>query len=210
MKARGRARGVTSTFEGPARVITERAPRGRAAPAVMFLAPMSPAAATVAPSCTVVSTTAPTPVGKGGTRTSTELRGLLDPPGVTAMREWLGNPTASCKLARFVLSDEVLNTAALGERVMAAALRRRPRQSSPPPERGPLFLTWAGKGFVIGGSLIGAVCVLFTGKTKRTSGTPLYPSRANLRSLMLGRRCCVGLRWTRANARNCAGPATLG
>ena len=72
------------------------------------------------------------------------------------MREWLGNPTASCKLARFVLSDEVLNTAALGERVMAAALRRRPRQSSPPPERGPLFLTWAGKGFVIGGSLIGA------------------------------------------------------
>ena len=155
MKARGRARGVTSTFEGPARVITERAPRGRAAPAVMFLAPMSPAAATVAPSCTVVFTTAPTPVGKGGTRTSTELRGLLEPPGVTAMREWLGNPTASCKL-RFVLSDEVLNTAALGERVMAAALRRRPRQSSPPPERGPLFLTWAGKGFVIGGSLIGA------------------------------------------------------
>jgi hypothetical protein len=46
MKTRGRARGETHTFGGPARVITERAPRGRAAPAVMSIAP----SCTVAPS----------------------------------------------------------------------------------------------------------------------------------------------------------------
>jgi hypothetical protein len=37
MRARGRARGVTHTFGGPARVFAERAPRGRAAPAVIFI-----------------------------------------------------------------------------------------------------------------------------------------------------------------------------
>ena len=87
MIARGRARGETSTFEVPARVITGRAPRGRAASAVMSVAPMTPAATSVDPSCTVAPTTAATPVGKRGTRTSTELRGLLGPLGVTAMRK---------------------------------------------------------------------------------------------------------------------------
>jgi hypothetical protein len=82
-------RGETSTFEVPARVITGRAPRGRAVPAVMSVAPMTPAATTVAPSYTVAPTTAATPVGKRGTRTSTELHGFLGPPGATAMKRWL-------------------------------------------------------------------------------------------------------------------------
>jgi hypothetical protein len=89
MKARRRARGETCTFEVPARVITGRAPRGRAARAVMSVAPMTPTATTVAPSPTVAPTIAATPVGKGGTRTSTELQGLLGPPGATAMKRWL-------------------------------------------------------------------------------------------------------------------------
>ncbi len=83
MKTRGRARGETHTFGGPARVITERAPRGRAAPAVM----------SIAPSCTFPPTTALTPVSctvaPTTVRTSTELRSVLGPPGATAMKWWL-------------------------------------------------------------------------------------------------------------------------
>ena len=80
VKARRRARGETSTG---------RASRGRAAPAAMSVTPMTPTATTVAPSPTVAPTTAATPVGKRGTRTSTELHVLLGPPGATAMKRWL-------------------------------------------------------------------------------------------------------------------------
>jgi hypothetical protein len=80
MKALRRVRGETSTG---------RASRGRAAPAAMSVTPMTPTATTVAPSPTVAPTIAATPVGKGGTRTSTELHGLLGPPGATAMKRWL-------------------------------------------------------------------------------------------------------------------------
>jgi hypothetical protein len=71
MKTRGRVRGETHTFEGPARVISERALRGRAAPAVMSIAPSCTVAPTTAPTpviCTVAPTSARTPVGKRDTR----------------------------------------------------------------------------------------------------------------------------------------------
>ena len=96
---------------------TVRAPRERAAPAVMSIAPSCTIAPTTAPTpvgCTVAPTTAPAPVSSCVTPTvvhsSAELVGA---PRAAAMKGGLGDAAAPDKLTTFVLGDEVFNTTAL-------------------------------------------------------------------------------------------------
>ena len=84
MRARSRVRGEADTV---------RAPRERAAPAVMSIAPSCTIAPTTAPtpvSCTVAPTTAPAPVSSSVSPTvvhsSAELRRLVGAPRAAAMK----------------------------------------------------------------------------------------------------------------------------
>jgi len=84
MSARSRVRGEAHTV---------RAPRERAAPAVMSIAPSCTVAPTTAPTpvgCTVAPITASAPVSGSITptivRTSAELRRLVGPPGAATMK----------------------------------------------------------------------------------------------------------------------------
>ena len=70
----------------------ENAPANRRRKSKTLVQLSSTVAPTTAPtpvSCTVAPTTVRTPVCKRDTRTSTELRSFLGPPGATAMKRWL-------------------------------------------------------------------------------------------------------------------------